>query len=394
MSAFRSLLLIIIGITLWTCATRKNTATVSAETIQLRFATYNVALYRDRPGQLGEDLASGSHTQIKNVAAVIQQVQPDVLALLEFDYDPSGGYLSMFRENYLEKAQSGGQPIRYGYAYAVPSNTGLLSNADYNNDGKITLPEDAYGFGRYQGQYAFALLSKYPLDLDNVRSFQRFLWKDMPGHRMPENAQGKQYYSRQAIDSFRLSSKNHIDIPVILPNGQKVHTIISHPTPPVFDGPEDRNGLRNHDEIRLLADYISGADYLRDDQGRRGGLPAAARFVVMGDLNADPVDGDSVEGAIRQLLEHPRIHPEVALGDKTPASKGGKLYNKQPNDRGDPSFDTAFFGKRIDYVLPSKDMIIKGSGVFWPAEGSPFHTLIKDEAASDHLLVWVDVELN
>jgi len=33
--------------------------------------------------------------------------------------------------------------------------------------------------------------------------------------------------------------------------GQVIHILASHPTPPVFDGVEDRNGRRNHDEIRL-----------------------------------------------------------------------------------------------------------------------------------------------
>ena len=31
-------------------------------------------------------------------------------------------------------------------------------------------------------------------------------------------------------------------------DGKTVHFLTSHPTPPVFDGPEDRNGTRNGDE--------------------------------------------------------------------------------------------------------------------------------------------------
>ena len=76
--------------------------------------------------------------------------------------------------------------------------------------------------------------------------------------------------------------------------GKVLHLLVAHPTPPVFDGAEDRNGRRNFDEVRLWADYISGgkqADYLADDQGRRGGLEEKASFVIVGDLNADPVKG-------------------------------------------------------------------------------------------------------
>ena len=38
-------------------------------------------------------------------------------------------------------------------------------------------------------------------------------------------------------------------------SAETVHFLVSHPTPPVFDGPEDRNGPRNYDEIRFWADY-------------------------------------------------------------------------------------------------------------------------------------------
>jgi Endonuclease/Exonuclease/phosphatase family len=45
--------------------------------------------------------------------------------------------------------------------------------------------------------------------------------------------------------------------------------------------------------------------YIYDDEGRHGGLGAGEHFVIAGDQNADPFDGDSVDFAIRQLLNHP-----------------------------------------------------------------------------------------
>ena len=56
---------------------------------------------------------------------------------------------------------------------------------------------------------------------------------------------------------LRLSCKIHWDVPVQI-GSETVHFLVSHPTPPAFDGPEDRNGRRNHDEIRFWADYIPG----------------------------------------------------------------------------------------------------------------------------------------
>ena len=95
---------------------------------------------------------------------------------------------------------------------------------------------------------------------------------------------------------FRLSSKSHWDVPVEV-GGRTVHVLASHPTPPTFDGAEDRNGRRNHDEIRFWADYVrpgAGSGYIYDDAGGTGGLKPGSSFVILGDQNADPLDGDSV----------------------------------------------------------------------------------------------------
>src|SRR3546814_8374415 len=119
---------------------------------------------------------------------------------------------------------------------------------------------------------------------------------------------------------MRLSSKSHGDGQMDTPTGTG-HLLASHPTPPVFDGPEDRNGARNADEIRLWREYISPGDkpWLCDDAGRCGGLDADARFVIAGDLNNDPTDGDGRHEAIVELLEHPRV-----LRHATPRSEGAR----------------------------------------------------------------------
>jgi len=176
-----------------------------------------------------------------------------------------------------------------------------------------------------------------------------------------------------------------------------VHFLVSHPTPPVFDGPEDRNGHRNADEIRLWREYLSAGDksWLCDDQGRCGGLAADARFVIAGDLNNDPVDGDGHHDAILELLEHPRV-----MRMATPRSEGGEetalaYAAKGLQRRGAPAHVTGDFGPRagamrLDYVLPSTGFALIGSGVYWPKKAHP-DAAIAD--GSDHHLVWVDLTL-
>ena len=157
------------------------------------------------------------------------------------------------------------------------SNTGIPSGFDLNNNGTIGGGDDAFGFGAYPGQFGLAVFSKYPIDYPHVRTFQHFLWKDMPGAMLPDDPATPapaDWYSPEELDVFRLSSKSHWDLPIDL--GRKtVHFLVSHPTPPVFDGAEDRNGTRNFDEIRFWADYVRGgkqAAYIYDDEGRYGGL--------------------------------------------------------------------------------------------------------------------------
>ena len=241
------------------------------------------------------------------------------------------------------------------------------------------------------------VLSKYPIQTNRIRTFQKFLWKDMPDNAMPTIPETEQpFYSPAATRIFRLSSKSHWDIPIQIED-QTIHFLVAHPTPPVFDGPEDRNGRRNHDEIRLFADYISPgkADYLYDDQGGRGGLKRDSRFVIAGDLNADPFDGDSFQHAIQQLTKHALIH-----SDPVPTSQGAAFFSQQQGGKnlthqGPALQDTGDFrdssvgNLRLDYCLVSKTLKVNQSGVFWPRPDQPGAELV---TATDHRMVWVDID--
>jgi hypothetical protein len=335
-------------------------------------------------------------------------VRPDVLLLNEFDYDPSGWAAELFRGKYLGQGQNGCEPIAYEHLFFAPVNTGRPSGRDLDHDGQLGEPDDAIGFGRHEGQYGMLMLSRFPIHRERVRTFQKFLWRDMPDAMLPIDPQTKKpFYSDGDLKVLRLSSKSFWDVPSEIPpldkyDGQTqpftLHLLSSHPTPPVFDGPEDRNGRRNHDEVRLIADYISPetSDYLVDDAGRRGGLAANALFVVLGDLNCDPADGEGVPGTIQQLLKHPRVNASF-----TPTSLGGLLTVKKFADqhighRGDPRHVTSNFTAeghgclRVDYTIPSQGLTVVDGGIYWPVPGAPGSEAVE---ASDHRLVWIEVNL-
>lgn len=380
---------------------------------EVRFATFNASLNRSAEGQLRQHLSDPSADtvfvrQARNVAEVVQRIRPDVLLINEFDFDPVAR--DLFRDNFLAVSQNGAAPIGYPYSYIAPSNTGIPSGHDLDNNGSVGGPNDAFGFGFFPGQFGMVVYSRYPIDPLGVRTFQHFLWRDMPGARLPVlPATGESWYSPAELDVFRLSSKSHWDIPVLI-GGKRVHFLVAHPTPPVFDGPEDRNGTRNHDEIRLWADYVTPgrSGYIYDDGGRRGGLKPGEPFVIAGDYNSDPLDGDSIPGSAQLLLEHPLVNTKVTPESEGAVEASALQGGANLTHRSDPRFDTADFSDtapgnlRADYVLPSKSLRILDSGVFWPLQSDPLFRLtgvfnfaawgpVGGFPTSDHRSVWVDV---
>ncbi|MFP4622945.1 MAG: endonuclease/exonuclease/phosphatase family protein [Gemmatimonadota bacterium] len=365
-----------------------------SEPARLRVAQFNIWELSQEKVDDVDARGRGVHEQLVAAAEVLKEVRPDVILINEIDIRQDGagpleGTWTDFQERYLA---AGEDALRYEHVVAPPVNTGVLSGEDLNNDGVVataadrgtrTHGDDSFGYGEYPGQYGMVLASRHPLDTAAVRTFRKFLWRDMPGNRMPPG-----WYSAEAEAVFRLSSKTHVVVPLRVA-GRTIQLVGAHPTPMGFDGAEDRNGRRNGDEVRMIVDLIDGADYLVDDEGVRGGLPAGASFVVLGDLNASPHGGEvDPTHPIHDLLAHPRVHD---TGDIC-VSAGG-LAGREP---GPPAhFERSTTGRatgwRIDYVLPSTDLEVAGGGVYFPDVETDPVGAERADAASDHRLVWVDL---
>jgi len=380
------------------------------ESTGVRVMTYNIEDVRT------PDLQRTDHPRLRQAAAVVQHLAPDVLLVNEISYDQAGGPAyndgvpegqngDRFVQNYLSVAQADTLNGVSYEAVMLPVNTGVPSGFDLNNDGRAvtaspvvpsspedgSVPEqtevgraygnDAWGFGLFPGQYGMALFVRNDLTVlrDSIRTFRLFRWSAMPDALQPmDSTSGEPWYADAAWEEMRLSSKSHWDVPVRLPNGSVLHVLASHPTPPAFDGPAQRNARRNHDEIRFWTDYVTGTDYVVDDSGRVGGLHQGARFVVVGDLNADPEDPSRFRDAVRALIRHSRTQGAVVPR----ASMDGQraFPNLDPDD-------TARWGKRVDYVLPSSNLAVSGSGMWRPDPARDADAV----QASDHFPVWIDV---
>ena len=259
-------------------------AVTSATSGTVRFATFNASLNRGAAGQALTDLSAPGNAQADAVAEIIQRARPDILLINEFDFYPDGQLAEAFQDNYLSVAHNGAAPIDYPYTFVAPSNTGVSSGFDLNNNGVIdTTPgdnaygDDSLGFGVFEGQFGLAVFSKYPIDSTPSARSSTSSGRTCRARCCPTTPRRRPRPTgiRPAeLAIFRLSSKSHWDVPIEI-GGTTVHFLVSHPTPPVFDGPEDRNGTRNNDEIRFWADYITPgrtSAYIYDDDGGRGGL--------------------------------------------------------------------------------------------------------------------------
>lgn len=364
----------------------------------LRVATFNIAMGLSEHGDMQAALEAGDDPRLESLAKVLQIIRPDIVVLNEFDFDPSFDPVELLNVNYLQRIIDNGTPIGYRYSFRPVVNTGVDSGHDLDQNGSQGEPADAWGFGHFPGQYGTLILSQHPIDWAGIRAFRGFPWAQLPGAMRPLGEDGSPFYPDKVWSQLRLSSKNHVDIPLLIGDDHTIHLLVSHPTPPVFDGPEDRNGARNHDEIAFWAHYVSQspADWIVDDARMPGGLAPGAKFVIAGDLNADPNDGDAHPEAISQLLKHPRIDascvPRSEGGARAAAEQGG--INTE--HRGNPAEDTSDFNDetvgnyRLDYVLPSSGLETVSCGVYWPAPESPEY----DAATfSDHRLVWIDIKL-
>ena len=289
------------------------------------------------------------------------QVAPDVLLLTDIDYDRDGLALQALADR-----------MGFDHSFALLPNTGMATGLDLDGNGYLGDAQDAQGFGLFSGQGGMGLLSRWPIDAGAVRDLSALLWRDLPGAVLPQGLP----WSDEVAAVQRLSTTAHWIVPVMAPGGP-VDVMAFSATPPVFDGPEDRNGLRNRDELRLWTQVLDGTFG-----------PVPRNFVIAGNANLDPADGDGLRDAMTAFLADPR------LTDPLPRSPGGVAAADQ-GQTGDPALDTADWpddapgNLRVSYVLPAATWTVTGSGVFWPAPDDPDAALA--ETAGPHRLVWVDL---
>ncbi len=329
-------------------------------------ATYHTDLSARGPGLMLRDIIEGT-PESAVVIRTIATVAPDILVLQDVDWDAGGAGIGSL----AEAIAAGGGP-EYAHLFAARPNSGMLTDLDMDGDGLLRGPRDAQGYGNFSGDGGMAVLSRFPIETGEIRDLSDLLWVDLPGQIAPDPP----FPTPQAHAARRLSSVAHWVVPVRVEDAT-LSLLTWSATPPIFDGPEDLNGRRNHDETAIWSRLLDGA---------LGPVPDAP-FVILGNANLDPEDGDGIRDALDTLLADPRVQ------DPEPRSPGGSAA-ADPGHRGDPALDTADFdgpgNLRVSYVLPSSDIAVRASGVFWPEPEADF---APDETWPSHRMVWVDITL-
>lgn len=306
------------------------------------------------------------------ILSVINHADPDILLLTDFDYDAGSVALDTFSSQ-LEDP--------FIHLFSLQPNAGLQTGLDIDGDGFTGDARDAMGYGRFLGDGGMAILSRYPITANDVTDLTDLLWRDVPNGVMP-HMDGAAFPSVEVHTMLRVSSSGHWVVPITT-GGQTITLLAFSATAPVFDGPEDFNGLRNRDELRVWEAVMNGTL-----------ITAPVNPVLIGTVNAEPSDGDGIRDGIAGVLVRPDLQ------DPKPQSRGAEQA-ADPSHLGNPALDTADWSDagpgnlRVSYVLPSANLMVVDAGVFWPALDDPFSDLLGGDglAAGPHHLVWVDIEI-
>ena len=305
-----------------------------------RIMTYHTGLSRDGPGLLVRDLMSNeADADLSRIA----DISPDIVVLQNVDFDYDQIAVRLIQQQLADMGHE------MAHSFTARPNTGIDSGFDLDRNGKLGEPRDMLGYSDFAGQAGMLLLSRFPFAAKGTKNLSRTLWRDQEQPGLPAD----RFYSEDTLAVLPLHSVAAWDVAIKTPSGP-LRILTSHVTTPAFDGPEDRNGLRNAAELRFWRHYIERPEFLN--------IP----FVLLGTLNNDLEGGEGQKPALQGLLGH------HLLQDPKPTHTDGMITAEWSNG----------LALRVDYVLPSHRLGVRAAEV----ERTP-----QSSDGSRHYPVWVDI---
>jgi len=311
----------------------------------LRVATIEANLTADAPGKLNENLMGANNQQAGHVADSIAQANADVVVLTNMDADQVA--VDTFRDLYLNNTEDDRSDVDYQYSYLAVGSKGLQSGADLNADGVIGGAPDAWGQGSFEEQGSVVVLSKYPVDEEQVTAVSKLKWQDVANNQLHHTK-----LDGVLAASMPVMNTGLWDIPIEYRN-QRVHVIAAQTEPENQN--QDVAAARQSDELKVIVDYLDGEDYVHIDEGRQAKGVGDEKFVVAGALNL-------------QASGEPRInHFLKGLGREDALNESGS------------------------YLVPDTSWQIVGQGRIEQSE-PPLDEVLPEIVEEPGSLIWTDIQ--
>jgi endonuclease/exonuclease/phosphatase family metal-dependent hydrolase len=310
-------------------------------------------------------LSLPGHLQVEAAADILRGLGADLFSINEVHCDPQ-------RDNLGDFLRCFDPSSTLAHYRLSPSNTGLRSDPAR----RIV---DRSNFGWFPGQYATGFASRFPLE--KTLEIQKLRWRewdasiDLSGFNL----------GGVSPDEIELFDKN-FTVHWIRCWGRSLAVICLHTVPPFSFGQErSPNAVRNCAQLEFLRWFLVGEP--RPDMSARGiePLPPDQPFIALGDFNCPLRDPRCPGGAVLQsLLEHPRIHPDVA---RIPEDLLGDLPRFDPTiTYFSDGWDYNRLPTELDYILVSRDWRIHQMTVVFANPDRRIHGLYDPDSDLTPLL--------
>lgn len=257
----------------------------------LRVATIATNLSGENPEDLYRELLGGDHAEASRVADAITAAKPDVVVLTGMDAEPNA--VAAFQAEYLGSDQDDRPNLNYQYSYLAVGVKGQQSGADLDGDRVVGGPGDAWGQGAFSEQGSTVVLSRYPIDQAAVSSVTELKWKDVEDNQLKDSK-----LKGALAASIPVMNNGLWDIPIQF-GSERIHVVAAQTEP--LESSYDFAASRQNDELRVVADYLNGADYVRTDQGRQAKSLNGKHVVLTGSLAQRSDSFAGVDALARQL---------------------------------------------------------------------------------------------
>ncbi len=313
-----------------------------------------------------QKLQATDHAQVTSAGDILAELQADILSLNEIHNDPSR-QKTLGRDNLQDFLQHWDRAQVLKYSSLSPSNTGQRSNPSQKRI-------DRSNFGLFPGQYATGLASRFPIQKSLI--VQALKWVEW----QPQRDLANFFFGSASASEIELFDKS-LSVQWLEIEGRSLAMVCLHAVP-AFNFGQDKspNAYRNHAQLQFLQWFLTGEPQpppqvlaLLHSLGLEP-LAADQAFIAVGDLNSPLGDQRYPGGEIIQaLLNHPRIHPRMAM-IKDSVLQNGPKFNPTMSFFAE-GWDYAQLPTQLDYMLVSRELKILDMQVIFANPDRQIHAL-------------------